>query len=98
MTTASQLEQNQFDPPEDAQQESIENLKEILEAVSAVEQIELSEDEIAGIVNQLSRLMPASDIPGVVRSGMARLQERHIIRGYSRQRYRLAHGTAQTCF
>jgi hypothetical protein len=64
---------------QDRQTESVESMKEILEAVSTVEQIELSEGEISIIVDKLSRLMPASDIPGVVRSGLARLQERHII-------------------
>jgi hypothetical protein len=78
MITGSQLSQSQVDSTDDEQQETIENLKLILESVAAVEQIELSEQKIAGIVNQLSRLVPASDIPGIVRGGMARLQERHI--------------------
>ncbi len=61
-----------------AHQESAEDLKQILDAVSAIEQIELSQDEINQIVSQLSRVMPAGDIPGVVKSGLARLNERHI--------------------
>jgi hypothetical protein len=80
MATAAQLEIDHVDPTEDKQQESVENLREILEAVSSVEQIELSEEEITLIIHQLSRVMPAGDIPGVVRSGMARLQERHIVK------------------
>ncbi|MFN2151231.1 MAG: hypothetical protein ACK2T5_06510, partial [Anaerolineales bacterium] len=50
-----------------------------MNAVSEVDQIELSESEIEGIVNQLSRVMPAGDIPGVITSGLARLRERHIL-------------------
>jgi len=78
MPKATELDQPNVTTTERTRQESAEDLKEILDAVSSVEQIELSEDEIAGIVNQLSRVMPASDIPGVIRSGMARLRERHI--------------------
>jgi hypothetical protein len=79
MTTAPQLEQNPVDSPGDVQQESAEDLKELMKAVSSVEQIELSEEEITKIVGQLSQVLPAGDIPGVIRSGMARLQERHIV-------------------
>ncbi len=60
--------------------ESAEVLKQILDAVSSVEQIELSEAEIAELVKQLSPVMPAGDIPGVIASGLARLNERHIMR------------------
>jgi hypothetical protein len=52
MTTAPQLEQNPVDSPGDVQQESVEDLKELMEAVSSVEQIELSEEEITKIVGQ----------------------------------------------
>ena len=55
-----------------------EEVKQILSAISTVDQLDLSEGEISGIVNELSRIMPAGDIPGVIASGLARLKERHI--------------------
>jgi len=66
-------------PESETQSGETQDLKQILNAVSAVDQIELSESEIEGIVNQLSRVMPAGDIPGVITSGLARLRERHIL-------------------
>ena len=79
MPLPTQLDSEKISPQDVEQRESAEELKQILDAVSSIEQIELSKDEISGIVNQLSRVMPASDIPNVVKSGVARLSERHIV-------------------
>ncbi|HBX68223.1 MAG TPA: hypothetical protein DEH25_02225 [Chloroflexi bacterium] len=79
MTSATQIETGKPAIQNNGSQESAEELKRILDAVSSIEQIELSQDEIDGIVKQLSRVMPAGDIPGVIASGMARLRERHIL-------------------
>ena len=78
MTSSTELEPKESTLSDEVQQESAEDLKQILDAVSSIEKIDLSQDEINEIVSQLSRIMPASDIPGVVKSGLARLRERHI--------------------
>jgi len=80
MSSASQSASQEFSEANNLHQVSAEELQQILDAISSTEQIELSEVEINQIVNQLSRVMPASDIPGVITSGLARLRERHIIR------------------
>ncbi len=78
MSSPTEINQEEIELKDIVEQDSAEDLKQILDAVSAIEQIELSQDEINEIVGQLSRVMPAGDIPGVVKSGMARLRERHI--------------------
>ncbi len=54
------------------------NLKKIINSVSSGGQIKLSAQEIDAIVAQLSHAMPASDVPGVVLSGMARFKGRNL--------------------
>ncbi|HIE57212.1 MAG TPA: hypothetical protein EYP88_03130, partial [Anaerolineales bacterium] len=80
MLSQSSSAQDKFHTQQNSHpEETAEVLKEILDAVSSTEQIAISKAEIEELLAQLSPVIPAGDIPGVISSGLARLRERHIV-------------------
>jgi hypothetical protein len=74
--------------PEDYQEATIRTANDLISMASTLELAELSSlelPEIENLVQDVARVAPAGNVPGIILSGLANLQGRHIERHESRK-------------